>query len=337
MLEHLFDDEEEEDPFASLAPLAEDNMEIPSYETPALDKFMSFINNVPQRADYQPSFGSKLKASLVGGLTGLGTRSPEKGIELGQSMLDTPYKQALGDFQTQANMMGTAASYENKQGESKRKYVKDLLQKANMSRKYLLEMQKAATAHEDKLKAIESMEKRHGVTEESKRQRHEAEMAWKKVSFDKTMAVRQAHLGIAQQSLALSKQREARLGKDDDIIKVGEQKAIDRQAATEVSRDPRFTKWFVDDPDDPRYGEFNTALEDHKGNRTEMDEATKTALSNELAKAKQRVATTKRSSYEQIRTDENPYMSPMTPKRGDPFDWDLFDEDDEEESPYLPR
>lgn len=319
MLEHIFDDEEEENPYDYLSSLGETQIPEVEMQTPALNKFMSFMENVPKRENFAPKFKDRILPALVAGLGGA-AEGMQYGVNLGQKMLDRPYDRAVEDFQIQAKAMEPAVKAEASTAEFKRKSIKDMLQKANADRRFLLDMKRAETIHADKIKAIDTFEKKHGETERSKQRRYEADRELKEYMFKETLKRRDAQIGLNRRGVEVAEAREKRASKDDDYIKANEQRYIEREAAKSIKNDPRFSKWYRFNDKTEEY-EFVTKIEDRKGNVEEMDDITKNALYNALAQAKKRVATMKRSSYEDVERQ--------------PFDWNLYEEEDEDETMNL--
>jgi hypothetical protein len=314
-----YEEEEEENPYSYLENLADMGEPEVDMQTPVQDKFMQFIQGVPKRADYHPKFKNRILPALVAGLGGA-AEGMKYGVGLGQEMLDRPYNRAMEEFQTTAATYKPALAAERGGIESKRKIIKDMIDKQKSTRNFLLNMEKAATAHEDKLKSIEAMKDK----EEAKRLLAEEKMKWSQYTFGEVQKIRQANLGLKQQGLNLAKAREGRLaGGVDKPLPAAEQKSIAELAASEVSKDPRFEKFYS--PEDKAFGDEIT-----EGKETyTIDPETKKALSAALAKAKSDIARRTRKSYENMPQPNYPGGGSISSGL-EPWYSGIFDDEEEE-------
>lgn len=83
---------------------------------PAVSAYQAHLNAMPTEKSTEPSLGRK----ILGGVAamGLGWNSPERGINAGQEVLDTPYKDAIRDWSNKAKGLGESAKLEQQDAET---------------------------------------------------------------------------------------------------------------------------------------------------------------------------------------------------------------------------
>jgi len=96
-----------------------------NYQTPMLDKYRDYVNNLPQPSDYQPSSTQRVLAGLAGmggnrpaGMWGgvpVGfVNNPESQYSVTQAMLNQPYQKALTNYEAGGKMLEQGAGIEER-------------------------------------------------------------------------------------------------------------------------------------------------------------------------------------------------------------------------------
>jgi hypothetical protein len=78
---------------------------------PALQRYIDYSNQMPNREDYEPNKWGKFVAALAGGAAGY--KNPAAGIKIASDIRDDPYNEASADYQAKLKAMHDAAAQES--------------------------------------------------------------------------------------------------------------------------------------------------------------------------------------------------------------------------------
>jgi hypothetical protein len=112
--------------------------------TPDQDVYRALLNNAPTRKDYELSGIGKALAGAAGVIEGGITKSPSRGVAVGQGLMERPYNRALEDYSNKGGRLRELAELEYRGAGDEQKLEVAIA-------KNELEQQKAVT---DALKAI---------------------------------------------------------------------------------------------------------------------------------------------------------------------------------------
>lgn len=93
-------------------PMANPSIDVGPVPETSFDKLKTLLSNAPTRDQYEPSKTRKFAGALVGGLTGA-AYGPERGSKVAGDIVDQPYKEAYGDWQTRTGALGKEAEFDN--------------------------------------------------------------------------------------------------------------------------------------------------------------------------------------------------------------------------------
>lgn len=101
------------DPFGGLRPTP----------GPAFSKYAQHLESMPDRKNYEPGFGRKLYAGLVGAAATFGSRDIRQGNAMVKDITEGPYNEAMHDYMMKGQNLGNAARLEEMRSNDFARYM----------------------------------------------------------------------------------------------------------------------------------------------------------------------------------------------------------------------
>lgn len=103
--------------------------EIPEYrsESPAMTKYLEYLQNTPQASQYQQSTLGKILAAIAGFGAGVSSHDPSKAISVSQSIMQAPYQRAMEQWKAGGQGLAAGAELEQTQNKMYNDYAKSMM------------------------------------------------------------------------------------------------------------------------------------------------------------------------------------------------------------------